>query len=120
MKVAYPSYAASPWEGIFMKTTRKLSRRSFLTRVAGGAVAGGGALMLLSGSAEALQVNDADSGPNADPANRGRGSNRIRGCSDNDSGSNADPAGNGRGNGHSDADSGPNSDPANCGRGARR
>ncbi|MEA3031807.1 MAG: hypothetical protein QOG13_3132 [Sphingomonadales bacterium] len=102
-----------------MKSNRKLSRRSFLTRVAGGAVATGGALVLLSGRAEA-QVTDADSGPHADGAGRGRGNNHIRGCTDNDTGSNADPAGNGRGNRTSDADSGPNSDPANCGRGRRR
>jgi len=99
-----------------MKTTRKLSRRSFLTRVAGGAAVAGGALVVLGGTAEALQVTDSDSGPNADPPNRGRGSNRIRGCTDNDSGSNADPAGNGRGNRTTDSDTGNNSDPANCGR----
>ena len=98
-----------------MKSVRKLSRRSFLTRVAGGAIAGGGALVVLAGSAEALQVTDRDQGPNADPPGRGRGSNRIRGCTDNDRGANADPAGNGRGNRTSDSDSGPNSDPANCG-----
>jgi hypothetical protein len=103
-----------------MKSNRKLSRRSFLTRVAGGAVATGGALVLLSGKAEAQGVTDSDSGPHADGAGRGRGSNHIRGCTDNDTGSNADPAGNGRGNRTSDADSGPNSDPANCGRGRRR
>ena len=102
-----------------MKTSRKLSRRSFLTRVAGGAVAGGGALMLLSGPAEALQVTDRDSGPHSDPPGRGRGNAHIRGCSDRDSGPNADSAGNGRGNRTNDADSGPNADPANCGRGRR-
>ena len=99
-----------------MKAERKLSRRSFLTRVAGGAVVGGGALVVLAGSAEALQVTDSDTGPNADPPGRGRGSNRIRGCTDNDQGSNSDPAGNGRGNRTTDADTGANSDPANCGR----
>lgn len=102
--------------GNSMKTTRKLSRRSFLTRVAGGAVAGGGALVVLGGTAQALQVTDSDSGTNADPANRGRGNVRIRGCTDSDSGSNADPAGNGRGNRQTDSDTGQNSDPANCGR----
>lgn len=98
-----------------MKSTRKLSRRSFLGRVAGGVVAGGGALVLLNGRAEA-QVTDADTGATADPANRGRGRNRIRGCTDGDSGSNADPAGNGRGNRVTDSDTGANSDPASCGR----
>jgi hypothetical protein len=101
-----------------MKTSRKLSRRSFLTRVAGGAVVGGGALVMMSGKAQA-QVTDSDSGPRADGAGHGRGSNHIRGCTDNDTGSNADQAGNGRGNRVSDSDSGPNADPANCGRGRR-
>jgi hypothetical protein len=101
-----------------MKSSRKLSRRSFLTRVAGGAVAAGGAMVMLTGKAEA-QVTDNDSGPHADGAGHGRGSNHIRGCTDNDTGSNADQAGNGRGNGHSDSDSGPNADPPNCGRGRR-
>ena len=98
-----------------MKSSRKLSRRSFLTRVAGGAVAAGGAMVMLTGRAEA-QVTDNDSGPHADGAGHGRGSNHIRGCTDNDRGSNADQAGNGRGNGHSDSDQGTNADPPNCGR----
>ena len=97
-----------------MKSERKVSRRSFLTRVAGGAVAAGGAMVMLTGKA-AAQTTDSDSGPNADGAGHGRGSNHIRGCTDNDRGSNADQAGNGRGNGHSDSDSGPNADPPNCG-----
>ena len=101
-----------------MKSSRKLSRRSFLTRVAGGAVAAGGAMVMLSGEAKA-QVTDSDTGPHADGVGHGRGNNHIRGCTDNDQGSNADPAGNGRGNRTSDSDSGPNADPANCGRGRR-
>lgn len=116
-----------------MKTERKLSRRSFMARVVGGAVAGGGALVVLNGSAEAMQVSDSDSGSNADAPGRGytgvsdsdsgagsdranhgrRGPTRIQGCTDNDSGANADAGGNGRGNGRTDSDSG---DPANCGR----
>jgi hypothetical protein len=116
-----------------MKTERKLSRRSFMARVVGGAVAGGGALVVLNGSAGAMQASDSDSGQNADQPGHGytgvtdndTGNNsdrpnhgrsaprRVQGCSDNDSGSNADAAGNGRGNGRSDSDS---SDPANCGR----
>lgn len=98
-----------------MKPIRKLSRRSFLGRVAGGAVAGAGALVVLSGPAEALQ-SDSDSGPNSDPANSPR--NR-RVCTDRDQGPNSDPSNRGRGSGYNDSDSGPNSDPANCGR-ARR
>ena len=101
-----------------MKSSRKLSRRSFLTRVAGGAVAAGGAMVMMSGTAQA-QVTDADTGPHADGAGNGRGNNHIRGCTDSDSGRNADGAGNGRGNRTSDSDSGANGDPANCGRGRR-
>jgi hypothetical protein len=100
-----------------MKPTRKLSRRSFLTRVAGGAIVGGGAMIALSGSAHA-QATDGDSGANADPAGRGRGGagNRIRGCTDADSGANADPPSAGRGNRTTDGDP---SDPARCGRRGR-
>ena len=45
-----------------MKTTRKLTRRSFLGRVAGGAIAGGAALTVLGESARAVQSSDRDSG----------------------------------------------------------
>jgi len=114
-----------------MKTDRKLSRRSFLGRVVGGAVAGGGALVVLSGSAEAVQVSDSDQGPNSDPPGRGRTgvtdsdsgpnsdrpghgrSRSARPCTDSDSGPNADQAGRGRGNGRSDSDP---TDRAGCGR----
>src|SRR4051812_30091711 len=74
-----------------MKPTRRLSRRSFLARVAGGAIVAGGALTMVGAPAGALQVTDSDRGPNADPAGRGRG------VTDSDSGPNADPAGRGRG-----------------------
>ena len=74
-----------------MKPTRRLSRRSFLARVAGG-VAAGGALGLVAGEAPAFQVTDSDSGPRGDPAGRGRG---RTGESDGDP---ADPAGYGRPN----------------------
>ena len=98
-----------------MKSSRKLSRRSFLTRVAGGAVIAGGAMVALTGTAHA-QVTDSDQGPNSDPPGRGRGNNHIRNCTDSDQGPNADQAGNGRGNRRSDSDQGPNSDPAGCAR----
>jgi len=98
-----------------MKSSRKLSRRSFLTRVAGGAVAAGGAMVMLSGRAEA-QVTDSDQGPSSDAPGRGRGTSHIRGCTDSDQGPHADQAGNGRGNRRSDSDSGANSDPPNCAR----
>lgn len=114
-----------------MKNLRKLSRRSFMARVVGGAVAGGGALVVLGGRASAVQITDADTGPNSDPANRtgltdsdsgdragnGQGSRRSRPCTDSDTGPNSDQAGNGRGNGVTDRDSGPNSDRPGCGRG---
>ena len=108
-----------------MKNLRKLSRRSFMSRVVGGAVVGGGAMLALGGRASALQVTDGDPG---DPANRtgltdrdpsdpaGNAPVRRRACTDNDTGSNADAPGRGRGNGRSDNDSGANSDPAGCGR----
>lgn len=98
-----------------MKPTRKLSRRSFLTRVAGGAIVGGGAMIALTGGAQAFQVTDADAGATSDPPGRGRGGAgaRIRGCTDGDSGASADPAGNGRGNRRTDSD--PNDRPS-CGR----
>ena len=113
-----------------MKTDRKLSRRSFMGRVVGGTLAGG-AFVALAGQAEALQVSDSDSGPNSDPAGRGRtgvtdtdsgpnsdspGRGRSRSsrpCTDRDSGPNADQAGRGRGNGRSDSDP---TDRAGCGR----
>jgi hypothetical protein len=98
-----------------MKAGRKLSRRSFMARVAGGAVVAGGALVAMSGPAHA-QVTDADQGPNSDPPGRGRGNVHISGCTDADQGTMADQAGNGRGNRRSDSDSGRNADPANCAR----
>ena len=114
-----------------MKNLRKLSRRSFMSRVVGGAVVGGGAIAVLGGTAQAFQVTDADTGQNSDPANRtgltdsdsgdragnGQGARRRRPCTDSDSGPNADQAGQGRGNGVTDSDSGSNSDRPGCGRG---
>lgn len=100
-----------------MTPTRKLSRRSFLGRVAGGAVIGGGAMMALAGTAGAFQrsVTDADNGPITDGAGQGRG-RRIARCTDNDSGTNSDRVGQGRGNGRTDRDAGQRADPAGCGR----
>src|SRR5688572_15543472 len=118
-----------------MKPTRKISRRSFLGRVAGGALVGGAALTVLGESAQAVQsdndptdasgrgytgVTDNDSGSNADRAGHGR--SRRSGLTDNDTGSNADAAGNGRGrrtSGVTDNDTGSNADPAGNGRGRR-
>ena len=121
-----------------MKPTRKLSRRSFLGRVAGGIVAGGATLTILGREAQAQPsdtdptdqvgrgytgVTDNDRGGNADPVGNGRGRGRI---TDSDSGSMADPSGNGRGRrrtsatGVTDGDSGQNADRANYGRGRDR
>src|SRR5688572_21344730 len=94
---------------------RKLSRRSFLTQVAGGAVAGAGAIILGAGEAGAVVQTDSDTGRNADPAGGGRG-----GVTDSDSGRNADPVGGGRGgrsNAVTDSDTGRNADPIGRGRG---
>lgn len=121
-----------------MKPLRRLSRRSFLGRVVGGVVAGGGALTLLTDKARALQVTDNDSGPNSDPPGGGRGhrtgltdgdpvdpagngrGRRTPGCTDADTGANADVANQGRGNGVTDNDTAAYADPRNCGRGPPR
>jgi hypothetical protein len=90
-----------------MKTTRRLSRRSFLGTVAGGAMVGGGALVALSGSAGAIQRSDNDSGPRADPPGRGTRTGRT----DQDS---SDRPGRGTLTGLNDSDP---ADPPNRGRG---
>lgn len=102
----------------------KLSRRSFLTSVAGG-MAAIGAIGAVTGSAVAQTYtgrSDADSGAYADRAGYGR--RQRTGYSDNDSGSNADPANYGRrGTSNTnrtnvtDRDSGPTADRAGYGRG---
>ena len=98
-----------------MKTTRKLSRRSFLATV-GGSVVAGGALLAVHGEAGALQVTDSDP---SDPVGRGRGGSRS-GVTDRDPG---DPIGRGRGGsgpartGVTDGDP---TDPIGSGRGGTR
>lgn len=116
-----------------MKPTRKISRRSFMGRVAGGALVGGAALTAITTRAQA-QVTDSDSGPYADPAGRGRGNTgvtdgdpydpvgrgrgrRRTGVTDRDP---SDAPGNGRGSsrtGITDGDGGSYADPAGNGRG---
>jgi hypothetical protein len=94
-----------------MKAVRKISRRSFLGCIGGGAAAAG-ALLTLTGCAT-LGYSDSDAydpiggggrggrrggGRRGDDGN-GRGGGRGRGggnCSDSDSGRNADPSGGGR------------------------
>lgn len=120
-----------------MKPTRKLSRRSFLGRVAGGAVAGG-ALAMFAGPARAQNtrysgVTDSDTGANADRPGYGVGTRNH--YTDRDTGPNADAQFHGRGpNGRpggsasgqgsygepqtacSDTDAGPDADPGGRGR----
>lgn len=126
-----------------MKPMRKLNRRSFLERVAGGVVVVGGGLALLGSDARAWQltdhdptdpvnqgrgggtgITDSDSGPGADVAGRGRGGPPrpgSTGVTDSDSGPNADAVGRGRGGtGITDSDSGPYADPRGRGRGGVR
>ena len=108
-----------------MTPRRKLSRRSFLAKVAGGSVLAGGALFFVSGRAEAYQCSDSDPPPGrgGDPSGRGRycGARPRTGCSDNDSGRGSDPAAYGRhcrtATGYTDNDSG---DPTNGGHGPNR
>ena len=131
-----------------MKATRKLNRRSFLGRVAGGATAVG-AMGLIASDASAFALDqgcsdsdsgpnsdpggsgrscrsscsDSDSGPNSDPGGRGRSCGQRAACTDSDRGPNADPGGRGRSCGRTnvtDYDRGPNADPPGYGRGARR
>lgn len=106
-----------------MVPMRKLNRRSFLARVAGGVLAGGGALAVIApshaqtgitdrdpsdrvgyGRGGGTGITDADSGPGADPAGRGRGASgpprgvgEYTGVTDADTGAGADPPQRGRG-----------------------
>ena len=76
----------------------KLSRRSFLTRVAGAAVVTGAA-GTVAGCAT-TGYTDSDVGRYGDPAGAGRGGSGgygSTGATDSDTGTYADPAGNGRG-----------------------
>ena len=114
-----------------MKPSRRLSRRSFLGRVAGGAIVGGAALTVLGTSPAKAQVTDRDptdganhgrgaltdqdSGARADQPGHGRGPRRTS-CSDRDSGDSAGHAA----HGPTDGDVGANADAAHCGRGPRR
>lgn len=107
----------------------KLSRRSFLTRVAGGTIAAG-AVATVAGAAVIQRNSDADP---ADSGGRARTGNtdsdpndyanhgvRRTGRTDSDSGSCADQAGYGRANtGYTDSDSSGCSDPGGRGRGPR-
>ena len=78
-----------------MSEKKKLNRRSFMSRIAGGALIAGGATALVTGKAEAQNYTgrtDSDSGANAD-----RGGYGHTGLTDSDSGNGADRASYGRG-----------------------
>lgn len=130
-----------------MTPGRKLSRRSFLARVAGGSALAGGALVFVSGRAEAYQCTDRDTGSYADRGGEGRhcgspgsrsggaytgvtdadssdpengGRRRRSGCSDNDRGRGSDPGGWGvRCHAATGYTDNDSSDPENGGRGYR-
>ena len=104
----------------------RLSRRSFLFRVTGGASLALGAGAVLTGCKDpegedgAAGLTDCDQGSEADPAGSGRTGNST-GVSDSDQGANADPAGCGRGGGSiTDSDRGRFADPGGQGRGPER
>ena len=104
-----------------MKTTRKLSRRSFFLTVAGTVAAASTIGLIAPTEAEAFQCTDTDTGRYGDPAGRGRRCRRRRtGCTDRDTGRYGDPAGNGRCRSRNrtctDSDSGSYSDPPGGGR----
>jgi hypothetical protein len=125
-----------------MMPRRRINRRSFFVRVAGGAViGGGGALALLRGSGAAAQnirysgVTDCDTGQGADRPGFGTGYRNQ--FTDNDTGPSSDPRCQGRGSntgansgtqyspsdnvysGCSDRDYGSNGDPGGYGRSCR-
>lgn len=106
---------------------RAFTRRSFLSRVAGGTTLLIGAGALVTGckapegeTARAAGLTDCDGGANADAAGAGRTGGHT-GISDSDGGAAADPAGCGHGNGPiTDSDRGRHADPVGEGRGAER
>lgn len=125
-----------------MNARRSINRRSFLGRVAGGMIAGGGALALLAeaeGSAQTTYTGvndcdqrynttrdrpgygrgvrnaftDSDTGPGSDPPCRGRGSNAAPGSGSGYNPTSRPPTG------CSDSDYGQNGDPGGYGRSCR-
>ena len=83
-----------------MRTSRRVTRRSFLSSVTAGIIAGGSAITLVAGSARAqgrtyTGVTDADTGSNADSPGYGRGNRNV--YTDQDTGPNADAQFHGRG-----------------------
>lgn len=109
-----------------MKTTRKLSRRSFFLTVAGTVAAASTVGLIAPEEAQAQSgCSDSDSGRYGDPGGNGRRCGRRRtGCTDRDSGRYADRAYYGRcrrrRSGCTDSDTGRYSDPPGNGRCRRR
>lgn len=83
-----------------MRTSRRVTRRSFLSSVTAGMIAGGGAMTLVAGRARAqgrtyTGVTDSDTGEHADAPGYGRGTRNV--YTDQDRGPNADAQFHGRG-----------------------
>jgi|TARA_R110000868_G_scaffold144412_1_gene363589 hypothetical protein len=106
----------------------KLSRRSFLTRVAGGTIAAG-AIGTVAGATMMQRYTDADPVDgvgrtgitDADPSDAANHGHSRTGITDSDSGACADAGGYGRGNtGWTDSDSSGCADPGGRGRGPSR
>lgn len=96
-----------------MKMRRRLSRRSFLARVGGGALVGGSAAALVTGRGIAHPISDNDS---TDSVGNGRGTGQWP-HADTDQGRYSDTVGRAGRLGHfSDNDSGPGEDPSRHGR----
>lgn len=93
---------------------RRVSRRSFLGRVAGGAAFGAAAIVVGTSATPAAAQTDRDP---YDPVGRGRGGS---GVTDSDTGRYADPIGRGRGRRGSGVTDRDPYDPVGNGRGRRR
>ena len=98
-----------------MTDQKRPDRRSFLTRILGGAAAVGGALGAVTGNAFAQSRTGRTDSDSRDAINYGRG---TTGLNDGDSGAGGDPVGNGRGrrSGVTDSDT---TDTSGNGRGTR-
>ncbi len=108
----------------------KMSRRSFLTRVAGGTIAVGtvGAVAGATMLQRSTDADPSDAGGNgrtgitdSDPNDMANHGTSYTGLTDRDSGACADTGGHGRGNtGYTDSDGGNCADPGGRGRGPSR
>ena len=110
-----------------MARRQRFDRRSFLARVAGGAIGGSALLVIGNQAAAEPPAEGRRMAIDRDPSDPARESppeppTPATGVSDSDSGANADPAGRGRARRRSsitDSDAGANADAAGRGRGAR-